>query len=445
MRIEVIVDNEEPKIYPLNKPKIVLGSHESCDIILPSKNVSRKHLVISTKDDQFFVSDQGSTNGSFINEQRLVPGSSVEFTSFFPVRLGTDVLVSLLSDEEAQELGFDSDLNSFAEATSSAPIPKDEPVREESTKMISLKDLNKSSTAGLVQKRATTVAKRKTAVKAAPVVKKKKKDQKNLYVGIAAVVFIGIAAYYNKMIKKEQEGQTIQAIEAQKPKVPAMVFEGPVKRIEETELPQADVFLAAFKEKRCLKESEKILCAALPDVYQGKWGVVQSDKLLIILADGDKYEQAAKLYVKPPVATDGEVTESAKRYYRSDLNLVMMALWVRDNIPADLADLSQVKDFNIAVAFIRTEKVEESDVIVEATPPPEIVDGTMAPENLEATPAPEKVVTKTKEVDKLVAAGVFVPESLLRLRATIKDKDFETAKSDGAASFSYVPDFLRFL
>ena len=405
MRIEVLIDGEEPKIYPLNKSKIVLGSHESCDIILPSKNVSRKHLVITVRDDQFFVSDQGSTNGSFINEQRLVPGSSVEFTSFFPVRLGTDVLVSLLSDEEAQELGFDSDLNNFAEKASGAT---EAPVREESTKMISLKDLNKSSTAGLVQKRATTVVKRKTAVKAAPAVKKKKKENKNLQAGIVALMIIAAAAYYQMVLKKEaKEEQLAQTVMAEKQKAPPPVFEGPILRIEEVDIPQSYILLSTFKEKRCIQELEKYLCAVFPKVNQGKWGVVQTDKFLNMVADGSQYEQEAKAYVKnpPPPLEEGQAPTEAHRFYRSDLNLVMVALWVRDNIPTDKVDLAPIKDSTISLLFFDSQS----------------------------------------EDGRLISAAFFVPESLLRLRQAIQDKHFESAKTEGAASFAYILDYLRFL
>ena len=64
MRIEILVDNGEPKIYPLDRPKIVVGSHESCDIVIDNTGISRKHLVIVVRDEKYFVADQGSMNNS---------------------------------------------------------------------------------------------------------------------------------------------------------------------------------------------------------------------------------------------------------------------------------------------------------------------------------------------------------------------------------------------
>ena len=180
MRIEILVDGEDPKIYPLDRSKIVVGSHESCDININHTSISRKHLVIVAKDEKFFVADQGSMNGSYINEHRLVPGSSTEFTSFFPVRLGDNVLVTLLSDEDAQELGPDSDYNTKNDSGS--------PIGDESTKMISLKDLHKSNTSDLVKKRTDTITKRRTTPKKA-VPEKKKPQNSNVLIFFIVLIF----------------------------------------------------------------------------------------------------------------------------------------------------------------------------------------------------------------------------------------------------------------
>src|SRR5690606_19797388 len=100
MRLEILVGSDDPIIYPINSAKMTLGSAETCDVIISAEGISRRHLTVIAEDDQYFVIDQGSTNGSFINEERLVPGRRVEFTSFFPVRLGDNTLLSLISDDE---------------------------------------------------------------------------------------------------------------------------------------------------------------------------------------------------------------------------------------------------------------------------------------------------------------------------------------------------------
>jgi hypothetical protein len=122
MRIEITVEGQEPFTHKLTKDKTLLGSGSECDILVEAEGLSRKHVMILAEGDQFFVVDQGSTNGAFINEERLVPGQRASFTSFFPIRLGAHVTVALLSDEESTMASFDfaKELSKPAERTSPA-------------------------------------------------------------------------------------------------------------------------------------------------------------------------------------------------------------------------------------------------------------------------------------------------------------------------------------
>jgi pSer/pThr/pTyr-binding forkhead associated (FHA) protein len=387
MRIEILVDNEEPRIYPLDKPKIVVGSHEACDIVISHKGISRKHCIITVKDDKYFVADQGSTNGSYIDEHRLVPGNAAEFSSFFPVRLGDNVLMSLLSDEEAQDLGGDTDFT-----------PQNGSVKDESTKMISLNDLQKSSTSGLVQKRTETVTKRKTLKKAPPV--KKKSAASNTLMGVVGFLIIAGAALYQYLNKPEA-----QVAVTEKKVAKVVVDNRPIVRLEEGNLPTAESIVAVAKNPKCSTDLEKNLCITLPLIYQEMWGTVLMDKTVLILANGVKYLEDAKAYVKIPNTIEKGGTPAESNAYQSDLHLVALMLWIKDNIPLEVKKIDGLNDLSLTIAFV--------DI---AQDPP-----------------------------VFVSAAVFVPESLLRLRMRIQDKDFLEAKERGAAEFVYALEYLRFL
>jgi pSer/pThr/pTyr-binding forkhead associated (FHA) protein len=58
----------------IDKPILVFGRHEDCDIQLPSKKVSRRHCILAQVNDYLVVRDLGSTNGVRINGQRVVEG-----------------------------------------------------------------------------------------------------------------------------------------------------------------------------------------------------------------------------------------------------------------------------------------------------------------------------------------------------------------------------------
>lgn len=51
--------------------QVVLGRGRGCDMVLPGSNVSRQHAVIVGRDDGWQISDNGSRNGTFLNQERL--------------------------------------------------------------------------------------------------------------------------------------------------------------------------------------------------------------------------------------------------------------------------------------------------------------------------------------------------------------------------------------
>jgi pSer/pThr/pTyr-binding forkhead associated (FHA) protein len=71
----------------LDKPILLFGRHEECDVQLNSKKVSRKHCCVAQVSDYLVVRDLGSTNGVRINGERvvegkLVPGDELQIGNF---------------------------------------------------------------------------------------------------------------------------------------------------------------------------------------------------------------------------------------------------------------------------------------------------------------------------------------------------------------------------
>jgi len=57
-------------IYHIEKPYVLIGRGK-VDLIIPDKEISRKHLAIEIRDDKIFLRDLGSTNGTFINKKKV--------------------------------------------------------------------------------------------------------------------------------------------------------------------------------------------------------------------------------------------------------------------------------------------------------------------------------------------------------------------------------------
>jgi uncharacterized RDD family membrane protein YckC len=106
--------------FPLDIEKLVIGRSRSCDIRLREDTVSRLHAALVWRDDGLVVEDLGSSNGTFVNGERVlsprtaVAGDSIRFGSLRgtleksdapPVgtraEAGPDYTVGLMSGEPA--------------------------------------------------------------------------------------------------------------------------------------------------------------------------------------------------------------------------------------------------------------------------------------------------------------------------------------------------------
>jgi pSer/pThr/pTyr-binding forkhead associated (FHA) protein len=59
----------------LDKPILLVGRHQECDIQIPSRKISRRHCCIAQVNDHLVVRDLCSTNGIRINGVRVAEGS----------------------------------------------------------------------------------------------------------------------------------------------------------------------------------------------------------------------------------------------------------------------------------------------------------------------------------------------------------------------------------
>ena len=73
------------KIYPLEAPEIIIGRDASNGVAINDGEISRKHAKLSLHGSAYVIQDLGSTNGSFVNGQRITgtqvlnPGDTVSF------------------------------------------------------------------------------------------------------------------------------------------------------------------------------------------------------------------------------------------------------------------------------------------------------------------------------------------------------------------------------
>ncbi len=73
------------KAYPLEKGEIFVGRDLSNDIVINDPEISRRHARLFTQGSNYVIEDLGSTNGTYVNGQRLMgpyvlrPGEVIVF------------------------------------------------------------------------------------------------------------------------------------------------------------------------------------------------------------------------------------------------------------------------------------------------------------------------------------------------------------------------------
>jgi hypothetical protein len=81
------------KAFTLNKMVAVVGrrtSQHKPDIELNADVISRRHIEILLRDDRYWVRDLGSTNGTMLNDDRIIAGNLYELKHNSKIGLGVE-------------------------------------------------------------------------------------------------------------------------------------------------------------------------------------------------------------------------------------------------------------------------------------------------------------------------------------------------------------------
>jgi serine protease Do len=69
--LTVIVKDEELGTFDIPSAPLIVGRDPRSDVVIKSETISKSHLKIIPKGDQFFLVDLGSTNGTYVNGEKI--------------------------------------------------------------------------------------------------------------------------------------------------------------------------------------------------------------------------------------------------------------------------------------------------------------------------------------------------------------------------------------
>ena len=86
-------------IYHLDKPYVLIGRGK-VDLIIPDKEISRKHVAVEVRNDKVFLRDLGSTNGTLVNNAKV---SITEITDQVEFKIGQTTLMLITTPKNYEK------------------------------------------------------------------------------------------------------------------------------------------------------------------------------------------------------------------------------------------------------------------------------------------------------------------------------------------------------
>jgi len=95
----IVVQGEEPgRVIPIEKSRVTLGRAD-CDVSLKDPELSRQHALISIHGMNARLEDLGSTNGTFVDGERV---ETAELSDRSEFRIGFHEFVFVMRDQDVE-------------------------------------------------------------------------------------------------------------------------------------------------------------------------------------------------------------------------------------------------------------------------------------------------------------------------------------------------------
>ncbi len=90
---------ESSLVHQLDVQQFIIGRSKEADFTFSNEEVSRKHLLVFIKDNQIFLKDLGSKNGTFVNGKKIPAHTDYMYVEGNPITLGKSRAIFRISAE----------------------------------------------------------------------------------------------------------------------------------------------------------------------------------------------------------------------------------------------------------------------------------------------------------------------------------------------------------
>ncbi len=118
----------EGKVIPLIGSEFKIGRDPDCHLRPASPNISKKHCLVRVRDEKVYISDLGSTNGTFVNNEQIAGEIELKEGDRFragPLEFSLAVDNTASSNSEVSQSGQQKAIQSVSSASTLGSPPKD--------------------------------------------------------------------------------------------------------------------------------------------------------------------------------------------------------------------------------------------------------------------------------------------------------------------------------
>jgi pSer/pThr/pTyr-binding forkhead associated (FHA) protein len=175
--------------FSTDKTLVSIGRGNNCDVVLPYEGFSRRHAQIECVQGEIFVTDLGSTNGVYIDGERIPVNERTPMQSYLNLQVGPAHQIEVIDTENLVSIAHESSRSKSLESS--------RPKSLESSRPKSVESLFKDESPKSIK--AETHNTRKFNKESAS---NKSKDNKLTMLVLPLLVFGGVIYYY--MVRGEE-------------------------------------------------------------------------------------------------------------------------------------------------------------------------------------------------------------------------------------------------